>query len=115
MLQKEGLDDLFQVKGNQPELLEALKACFATGESRQPAARKVKKRGTRETRRVWVNEADAVYVRERLGIVGCRMVIRVGYEQVKGGQVERQTRYDITSLDPGEVSPQQLLEWIRRH
>jgi len=62
-----------------------------------------------------VNEVDAVYVRETLGIVGCRMVIRVDWEGAEGGQTQRQTRYDITSLDPGEVSPQQLLEWIRRH
>lgn len=62
-----------------------------------------------------MNEADAVYVRDKLGIVGCRMVMRVDDEQVKGGQVERQIRYYITSLDPEKVSPQQLLEWIRRH
>lgn len=62
-----------------------------------------------------MNEAHAAYVRERLGIAGCRMVMRVDWERAEGGQVQRQTRYDITSLDPGEVSPQQLLEWIQGH
>lgn len=47
VLQKEGLDYLFQVKGNQPELLEALKVCFADAESRPPDAKRTGKKGAR--------------------------------------------------------------------
>ncbi len=44
-LQELGCDYLFQVKENQPELLEALLTCFAQAERRVPDAQEVRKRG----------------------------------------------------------------------
>jgi hypothetical protein len=37
VLAREGRDDLFQIKANQPEVFAALKFCFANAASRRPA------------------------------------------------------------------------------
>ncbi len=63
-----------------------------------------------------MSEVEGTYVREKLGIAGCRLVIRVDRERiVRGERRSYETRYYITSLDPARVSPQQLLRWIRGH
>jgi len=45
LLQDHGCDYLFQVKGNQPDLLDALKTCFAEAASRRPAHETSEKKG----------------------------------------------------------------------
>ena len=60
---------------------------------------------------------NADYVRERLGITGCQMILRVDREVYgKDGLLEsREIRYFLTSLDPGEVTPRDLQKFVRDH
>lgn len=45
VLQAEGCDYLFQIKANQPDVLEALKECFATASQSRPAHQLTEKKG----------------------------------------------------------------------
>ena len=45
LLKTHGCDYLFQVKANQPELLEALKTCFAAATQAHPIHETTEKRG----------------------------------------------------------------------
>lgn len=45
-LEKAGCDYLFQVKANQPDVLDALKTCFAEASARRPAHETTEKRGS---------------------------------------------------------------------
>jgi hypothetical protein len=47
VLIRRNCDYLLQIKGNQPDVLEALQACLGHAEQRTPAAETVEKRGTR--------------------------------------------------------------------
>ena len=47
VLQEHGCDYLFQIKENQPEVLEATKVCFAEVDPEKPHDRNVEKRGPR--------------------------------------------------------------------
>ena len=74
------------------------------------------KRGRRENRFLWINLDDAAYVCQRLGLAGCRMLLRVDREtKDKKGVQTRETRYFVTSLDPNTTTPQQLLKYVRGH
>jgi predicted transposase YbfD/YdcC len=69
-----------------------------------------------ETRRLWVKKWAAEYIREQLGIPGCRSVIRLDKETrhpTKGTSLE--TRYYISSLDPDKVSASEFQNFILRH
>lgn len=46
LLKAHGCDYLFQVKANQPDVLEALKTCFAQAAQARPASEVLEKRGT---------------------------------------------------------------------
>ena len=46
VLKGEGRDYLFQIKANQPDVLEALEACFAQASSSRPAHQVTEKRGS---------------------------------------------------------------------
>lgn len=45
LLKNNGCDYLFQVKANQPDLLDALKTCFTDASSRRPAYEESEKKG----------------------------------------------------------------------
>ena len=81
LLQEHGCDYLFQVKANQPDMLDALETCFFQTSPVRPAHRSHRKKGLhQETRRLWVNLDDADYIRERLNVPGCQIAIRVDRE-----------------------------------
>ena len=68
------------------------------------------------TRSVWVDPATAAYAREALSFPGLRIVLRVDHEtRTPDGQRTRETRYFGTSLDPGSVTPRELLALVRSH
>jgi hypothetical protein len=46
LLKAEGCDYLFQIKANQPEVLDALKTCFANASESRPAHQVTEKRGS---------------------------------------------------------------------
>lgn len=66
---------------------------------------------------MWINLADAEYVRERLNVAGCQIVIRADREVRSGDGVLllHESRYLITSLDPSTVTPADLHTYIRGH
>ena len=118
LLQEQGCDYLFQVKANQPDVLDALKTCFAEHRRARPAHEVTEKRGdTVETRRLWVNLDDAEYLRERLNVPDCQIAIRVDREvrSAEGALLSRESRYFVTSLDPGSVTAAELHAYIRGH
>jgi len=61
--------------------------------------------------------ADAEYVRERLNVAGCQIVIRADREvrSDDGVLLLHESRYFITSLDPSTVTPAELHANIRGH
>jgi predicted transposase YbfD/YdcC len=66
---------------------------------------------------VWVDLDDADYIRETLNLPGCRIAPRVDHEMRDGlgKTVFRETRYFVSSLNPGEVTAEQLLAHVRGH
>ena len=46
LLKTEGCDYLFQIKANQPDVLDALKVCFAEASQSKPAHQVAEKRGS---------------------------------------------------------------------
>lgn len=68
------------------------------------------------TRRLWVDLESADYAREALSFPGLRILLRVDSEVRSGGaEVRTETRYFATSLEPGRVTPEELLAWVRGH
>lgn len=66
---------------------------------------------------MWVNLADAQYVRERLDFPDCQIVIRVDREvrSSDGTILLAESRYFATSLDPGSVTASGLQSYVRDH
>jgi hypothetical protein len=63
-----------------------------------------------------VKKWAAEYVREQLGVSGCRSVIRIDKEIRRiGEEPSFMTRYYISSLDPDEVSAEKFQEYILGH
>ena len=58
----------------------------------------------------------ADFVREQLGIPGCRALLRLDKEiRRKGKSPSFETRYFVSSLDPKEVPASEFQDLIRRH
>ena len=70
-----------------------------------------------ETRRLWLNLDDAEYIRERLNFPHCEIVIRVDHEvRLAYGEIlSHESRYFVTSIDPGSVTASELQSYIRGH
>ena len=69
-----------------------------------------------QIRRLWVKKWAADFVREKLGIPGCRALLRLDKEVHRDRQLlSLETRYFVSSLDPSEVSASQFQELILRH
>ncbi len=59
---------------------------------------------------------EVAYIREATGFPGIAMILRIDAEVTKAGAlVRRETRYMITSLDSGQVSPRRLMALVRGH
>lgn len=68
------------------------------------------------TRRLWVDLDSADYAREALSFPGLRLLLRVDSEvRGGGGVVQTETRYFASSLEPGRVTPDELLALVRGH
>ncbi|MCL2709803.1 MAG: transposase [Planctomycetaceae bacterium] len=70
-----------------------------------------------EVRKIWCDIDDAEYVRERLNVPGCQILMRVDREVFRpdGTKKSHDSRFFISSLDPGEVTPEELLCLVRKH
>ena len=70
-----------------------------------------------EIRKLWCDIENAEYLRERLGIPGCEMILRVDREVYDKDSVlkSHDVRYFLTSLDPGKVTPGDLQKFVRDH
>ena len=68
------------------------------------------------TRRLWLDIDTADYAREALAFPGLRILLRVDSETRQGGAaVTTETRYFATAVDPGRVTPDELLAVVRGH
>jgi predicted transposase YbfD/YdcC len=70
-----------------------------------------------EVRKIWCDIDHADYVRKRLHVLGCQILIRVDREVFlsDGTRESHESRYFISSLDSGEVTPMEVLRFIRNH
>ena len=65
---------------------------------------------------MWVKRWGADYIREELGIPGCRSILRLDNEVRKKGELKSyETRYYVSSLDPTEVSASEFQDLILGH
>ena len=68
------------------------------------------------TRRLWLDVETADYAREALSFPGLRILLRVDSATREGGAVvSTETRYFATAVDPGHVTPDELLAVVRGH
>jgi predicted transposase YbfD/YdcC len=66
---------------------------------------------------LWFNLGDAQYLRERLSVPDCQIAIRADRElrSADGTLLFHDSRYFITSRDPGTISAGKLHRYIRGH
>lgn len=66
---------------------------------------------------LWCDTENADYVRERLNVPGCRLLIRVDRDVFRAdlSLASTDTRYFVSSLDTEQTSPSELLCLIRNH
>jgi predicted transposase YbfD/YdcC len=66
---------------------------------------------------VWVDLDNAEYIRETLGLPGCRIALRVDRElrSADGQVMMHDVRYFVSSLDPDQVNAADLLRYVRQH
>ena len=118
LLKAEGCDYLFQIKSNQPDVLDALKTCFADASAVPARPSNDRKKGLNvETRRLWVNLDDAEYIRERLEFSGCQIAIRVDREvrspEARSSSPRAATSSPVSTRPP---SPRRGLQsYVRDH
>jgi predicted transposase YbfD/YdcC len=70
-----------------------------------------------DRRRLWLDLDNADYIRQTLNFPGCRIALRVDRDVIASDGTVRShdTRYFLTTLDPGQVRADQLLELVRQH
>ena len=70
-----------------------------------------------DRRRLWLDLNNAAYIRDTLGFPGCQIAIRVDRDVIAEDGTVRlsDSRYFVTSRDPGEVRADQLLTAVRGH
>jgi len=109
---------LWRIKGNQPDVQEALQTTFAEVTQRLPDLSSVEKReGTIETRQLWVDQLTADYVATELNFAGAQQVARLDklIHDIATGQDKCETWY-LVSFDPqGPLSADDLSKRIRGH
>lgn len=66
---------------------------------------------------MWVDLENADYIREKLNFPGCQIALRVDRDIIgEDGAVRlHDTRYFLTSLDPGQIRADELLAHVRHH
>lgn len=66
---------------------------------------------------MWINLADADYIREVLQFPGCRIALRVDRDvlNAQGEVISHESRHFLSSLDPEDVYADQLLQYVRQH
>lgn len=66
---------------------------------------------------MWVDLDNAEYIRETLGLPGCRIALRVDRElrSADGQVMTHDVRYYVSSLDPDQVAAADLLRYVRQH
>jgi len=68
------------------------------------------------TRRLWLDLETADYAREALSFPGLRILLRVDSEtRPSGTAATTETRYFATAVDPGRMTPDELLAAVRGH
>ena len=70
-----------------------------------------------DRRRLWLDLANAEYIRETLGFPGCQIALRVDRDVIADDGTVRlsDTRYFVTSVDPGSITADELLAAVRNH
>jgi predicted transposase YbfD/YdcC len=109
-----GADYLWEVKENQPSLLDAITTLFALpppGERFACVVRHTRHGNRQEVRRLLASPALTPY----LDWPGVRQVCRVERTVTCRGQITSETAYAITSAAPRQAGPRQLLRWWRGH
>ena len=66
---------------------------------------------------MWIDLENAAYIRETLDLPDCQIGLRVDRELRAGdGEIVlHDTRYDVSSLDPEQVTAADLLRYVRQH
>jgi predicted transposase YbfD/YdcC len=109
---------LWRIKGNQPDVQEALQTTFDEVAQRPPDASSMEKHeGAIETRRLWIDQVTADYVATELNFAGAQQVARLDklIHDIETGQDHCETWY-LVSFDPrGPLSADDLLKRIRGH
>ena len=70
-----------------------------------------------DRRRLWLDLKNVGYLREQLGFPGCQIALRVDRDVIAEDGAVRlgETRYFLTSVDPGSITADQLLAAVRNH
>lgn len=66
---------------------------------------------------MWLDLDNAEYIRDTLAFPGCQIALRVDRDVIAEDGTVRlsDTRYFLTSLDPGQVRADELLATVRAH
>lgn len=109
---------LWRIKGNQPNIQQAIEITFAEASKREPDAQTTdKKDGAIEVRKLWVDEETAAYVAQELDFAGAQQVARLDktVHNLTTGLEKTETWY-LVSYDPqGPLSATRLLQRTRAH
>jgi predicted transposase YbfD/YdcC len=70
-----------------------------------------------DRRRLWLDLANAEYIRDTLRFPGCQIALRVDRDVIADDGTVRlsDTRYFVTSVDPGSIRADELLDTVRNH
>jgi len=70
-----------------------------------------------ERRRLWLDLENTEYIRETLAFPGCQIGLRVDRDVIADDCTVRlsDTRYFLTSVDPGAITADELLAAVRNH
>jgi len=66
---------------------------------------------------LWLDLENTKYLREQLAFPGCQIALRVDRDVIAEDGTVRlsETRYFLTSIDPGEINADELLAAVRNH
>ena len=106
-LVEENCDYLLQIKGNQPDVQTALQHCLGDAHERTAGREHLRKKGDAiDRRQLWLDLDNVEYLRDTLNFPGCQIALRVDRDVIAEDGTVRlsDTRYFLTSLDPGQRS-----------
>jgi len=113
----ENCDYLVQIKGNQPDIQDAVQQCLGGAHERPPAAETVEKRGLDRSPPAVLDLDNTEYIREQLAFPGCQIALRVDRDVIAEDGTVRlsDSRYFIASVDPSTICAADLLAAVRNH